>query len=131
MLGGGKRTDRKVEADSGGNDRDGQTGSWSTSSRHGVNTEAVGAITVEYTKASAQRLHEEIPGAWNMRSQWEQQRWKGTNSELERDRISLAENRQKRWEELMSALHSGCGWMQGKSENCNSIINPELLFHTG
>src|SRR5271170_2474805 len=94
--------------------------SWNTSWTSFRNTEATGAITVR-VQGNCRRKH------WSseLRNQWELG-WKGTNGKRQ---DSLVENRHKQWELL--ATHSGYGWMQGTSENCNSITNPELLFHTG
>jgi hypothetical protein len=90
--------------------------------------EAMAAIIVEDAKTSVQRLQEETLGARNSGvGAW----MEGNQLGIGKREDSLVENRRKQWEQPMSATHSGCGWMQGKSENCNSVTNPDLLFHTG
>jgi len=92
------------------------------------NAEAVGAVTVEDAKTSVQkRLQEETLGARNCGISGSCVGREPTRNWKRQD--SLVENCHKQWELL--ATHSGCGWMLCKSENCNSITNPELLFHTG
>src|SRR5579859_1270804 len=94
---------------------------WKRAWKSFQNAEAVGAVTVEDVKTSVQRLQEETPGARNCGISGSLDGREPTWNRKGQD--SLVENRCKQWEQPMSATHSGRGWMQGKSENCNS--NPD------
>jgi hypothetical protein len=88
------------------------------------NTEAVGAVTVEDAKDC--RKHWELGIAESVGAWMEGNQLAG----IGKGQDLLVENRHKQWDLL--ATHSGCGCsMRCMSENCNSITNPEVLFHTG
>jgi hypothetical protein len=85
----------------------GWTKSWSTSTKHGSkyakslqDTEAMEAITVEDAKASVQKIAVGNTGSSGLQNQWELG-WKGTNSELERDKTRWQRIAAKQWEQPM------------------------------